>query len=34
MYRQANWNEPVIFNLGRKGRRGHAPPIADEEIKE
>jgi glycine dehydrogenase subunit 2 len=34
MYRQASWNEPVIFNLGKKGRRGHVLPAADDEIRE
>jgi len=33
MFKQANWNEPVIFNLGRKGRRGHVLPKVEEEIK-
>jgi glycine dehydrogenase subunit 2 len=33
MFKQANWNERLIFNLGRKGRRGHVPPKAEEEIK-
>lgn len=32
MFRQANWNEPVIFNLGRSGTRGHILPKVDEEI--
>jgi len=32
LFRQANWNEPLIFNLGRSGRRGHIPPKAEEEI--
>jgi glycine dehydrogenase subunit 2 len=34
MYRQASWNEPLIFNLGSKGRRGHALPSVEDEIKE
>jgi glycine dehydrogenase subunit 2 len=33
MFRQANWNEQVIFNLGKKGRRGHIPPEVENEIK-
>jgi len=33
MYRQASWNEPAIFDLGRNGRRGHVLPEAEEEIK-
>jgi len=33
MFRQASWNEPVIFNLGRNGRRGHVLPKLEEEIK-
>ncbi|MGQ9624204.1 MAG: aminomethyl-transferring glycine dehydrogenase subunit GcvPB [Candidatus Bathycorpusculaceae bacterium] len=32
MFKQADWNEPIIFNLGRKGRRGHFLPKADNEI--
>ncbi|MGB9714347.1 MAG: aminomethyl-transferring glycine dehydrogenase subunit GcvPB [Candidatus Bathyarchaeales archaeon] len=32
MFRQANWDEPTIFNLGRSGRRGHILPEAEEEI--
>jgi glycine dehydrogenase subunit 2 len=32
MYKQASWDEPIIFNLGRKGRRGHRLPRAEEEI--
>lgn len=34
MFKQADWNEPLIFNLGRKGRRGHIPPKAEEEIRQ
>ena len=34
MTKQADWNEPIIFNLGRKGRRGHVPPKAEEKIKQ
>ena len=33
MFKQANWNERLIFNLGRKGRRGHVSPKAEEKIK-
>ncbi len=34
MPRQANWDEPLIFDLGRKGRRGHVPPRVEDEIKQ
>jgi len=34
MFRQARWNEPVIFALGKNGRRGHALPKVEEEIKQ
>jgi len=33
MYRQAHWDESVIFELGREGRRGHIIPDVEEEIK-
>ena len=33
MFRQARWDEPLIFELGAEGRRGHLPPQAEEEIK-
>jgi len=33
MFRQADWNEPLIFNLGRNGRRGHVLPKVEEEIR-
>jgi glycine dehydrogenase subunit 2 len=33
MFKQANWNEPVIFNLGRNGRRGHVLTNVEEEVK-
>lgn len=33
MFKQANWNEPLIFELGRKGRRGYFPPKVEDEIK-
>jgi glycine dehydrogenase subunit 2 len=32
MFKQANWNERVIFSLGKKGRRGHVPPVVENEI--
>ena len=32
MYKQASWDEPVVFNLGKSGRRGHILPRAEEEI--
>jgi glycine dehydrogenase subunit 2 len=34
MYRQASWNEPVIFNLGKTGRRGHTVPSVETQVKE
>ncbi len=34
MYKEANWNEPVIFNLGKKGRRGHLLPAVEDEIRQ
>ena len=34
MFKQANWNESLIFDLGRKGRRGHVPPKVEDEIKQ
>ena len=34
MFKQASWNEPVIFSLGREGRRGHNPPKAEEAIRQ
>jgi len=33
MFKQANWNEPIIFNMGKNGRKGHVLPKAKEEIK-
>jgi glycine dehydrogenase subunit 2 len=33
VYRQATWDEPVIFNLGKKGRSGHLVPEVEEEIR-
>jgi glycine dehydrogenase subunit 2 len=32
MVRQAQWDEPVIFSLGRKSRRGSAMPTIEDEI--
>jgi glycine dehydrogenase subunit 2 len=34
MYRQASWDEQVIFNLGKSGRRGHILPQIEKEIKQ
>ncbi|MFQ5759019.1 MAG: aminomethyl-transferring glycine dehydrogenase subunit GcvPB [Candidatus Bathyarchaeia archaeon] len=33
MYRQTRWDEPVVFELGREGRRGYIIPAVEEEIK-
>ena len=33
MYRQARWDEPVVFELGCEGRRGHVIPDVEEEIR-
>jgi len=33
MFRQTSWNEPLIFDLGRNGRRGHILPKAEEGVK-
>jgi glycine dehydrogenase subunit 2 len=33
VFRQATWDENVIFNLGKKGRKGHTLPRAEPEIK-
>jgi glycine cleavage system P protein (glycine dehydrogenase) subunit 2 len=33
MFRQANWDEPVVFELGRSGRRGHSLPYPEDEIR-
>jgi glycine dehydrogenase subunit 2 len=33
MFRQALWDEPIIFNLGRAGRTGHILPKVEEEVK-
>lgn len=32
MYKQASWDEPIVFNLGKKGRRGHTLSLAEEKI--
>jgi len=32
MYRQAQWNEKVIFELGGKGRRGYALPSVEDDV--
>lgn len=34
MSRQASWQEPLIYDLGRKGRRGHIPPQVGERVKQ
>ena len=34
MYRQARYDEPCIFELGRQGTRGHLVPQADQQIKD
>ncbi|MCS7124972.1 MAG: aminomethyl-transferring glycine dehydrogenase subunit GcvPB [Candidatus Bathyarchaeota archaeon] len=34
MFRQSSWDEPVIFTLGRPGRRGHILPEVEETVKE
>ncbi|MCD6515016.1 MAG: aminomethyl-transferring glycine dehydrogenase subunit GcvPB [Candidatus Odinarchaeota archaeon] len=33
VFRQAFWDEPLIFEIGRKGRIGHSVPEASEDIK-
>ncbi len=33
MFRQASWDERVIFELGRSGRRGYLVPAVNEEIR-
>jgi len=33
MYKQATWDEPVIFKLGSRGRLGHFLPEADHEVR-
>lgn len=32
MFRQAKWNEPLVFQMGREGRRGFLLPPLEEEI--
>jgi len=32
-YHAVNWREPVIYQLGQRGRRGHRTPKVEEEIK-
>jgi glycine dehydrogenase subunit 2 len=34
MYRQATWEEPVIFRLGCRGRIGHIVPEAEDEVRQ
>ncbi len=34
MYKQACWDEPAIFSLGKKGRRGHVLPKIEENVKQ
>ncbi len=33
MFKQADWNERLIFDLGRDGRRGHVLPKVEKEIR-
>lgn len=33
MYKQATWDEPIIFKLGKKGRSGHSMPQAEDEVR-
>jgi glycine dehydrogenase subunit 2 len=33
MFKQANWAEPIIFKMGKKGRRGYSLPKIEQEIK-
>jgi glycine dehydrogenase subunit 2 len=33
-FKQANWNEPIIFELGAEGRRGHLLPQIEKRIRE
>jgi glycine dehydrogenase subunit 2 len=32
-YHAVSWKEPIIYELGRKGRRGHKVPETDQEIR-
>ena len=34
VFKQADWNEPLIFKLGRKGRKGHILPKVDDEVRQ
>ncbi|MGQ9551482.1 MAG: aminomethyl-transferring glycine dehydrogenase subunit GcvPB [Candidatus Bathycorpusculaceae bacterium] len=34
MYKQSRWDEPAIFSLGKKGRRGHVLPKVEENVKQ
>ncbi|MGD0979713.1 MAG: aminomethyl-transferring glycine dehydrogenase subunit GcvPB [Candidatus Bathyarchaeia archaeon] len=33
MYKQATWDEPIVFKLGKKGRSGHSMPEAEDEVR-
>jgi len=33
LFRQADWNEPMIFTIGRNGRRGHVLPKVEEKVR-
>ena len=33
MFKQACWDEPIIFNLGKSGRRGHLLPTVEDHVK-
>ena len=33
-FRQADWEEPLIFELSKEGRRGFHPTVLESEIKE
>jgi glycine dehydrogenase subunit 2 len=33
-FKQARWNEPTVFELGRRGRRGYILPEVEDSIKE
>jgi len=32
-FKQADWSEPIIFNLGARGRRGHALPEIEDQVR-
>lgn len=34
VFKQANWDEPLIFEMGKRGRIGHSIPDVEKEIKE